>query len=965
MDKLQSFVKEHSSDYGSVPFWSWNDDLDPEYLKKQINDMHDIGMKGFFMHARSGLETEYLSEKWFECIDASVKEAEKLGMQAWIYDENGWPSGFAGGKLLTCDENYAHYLKYEVLDHFDGTALGVYSIFDGKVRRLDGPDPAVKQYHTVYRCADDSYVDTMNPEITRKFIEFTHEEYKKRFGKYFGNVMPGFFTDEPQYYRWGTVWSDLFPAAFAERFGYDVMSALPALFTDFDGACEFRYDYYLLCHEMFTDNFTKVIYDWCEENGVKLTGHFVEETSLSGQMWCCGGIMPQYEYQQYPGVDHLGKISGNDIAPKQVGSVLAQLGKKRALAEIFACCGWEITPTELKRIGEHFYFGGVNLMCQHLYPYSERGQRKRDYPAHYSEHNSYYKEFRAFNDYFNKLGCALSYGKEYVNVLVVHPIHSAYLTYKRKEDYATVADLQQSIQRLNDCLLQNQITFHFGDEKIMARHARVEGDKLIVGNCAYDTVVLPLLYTIDSSTADLLREYLANGGKLINYADTLPDRIDGRKADLSWLRPNMKIGEICEGNHVTVRYEGAEALDIRLMERETDEGRMYFLFNDSRRPRSNVQVTVKGAKALSVFDLDTLEYHGLNGTESDKGLTVSLDFENASSFILLEKETKAEKAAEKKPITVTGLKLLDTTENALPLDYAEISYDGVNYGPRSPLMQIKDNLLYDRYKGRMWLRFRFTVDSMPETLLCVTEPMNYTSITLNGHPLGEVVGWRFDRSFEARDALPFVRSGENELILSYDYFQRDYVYHVLYGGVSESLRNCLNFDCEVEIPYLFGRFCVRTDAPFEPRYHDYCVYDESGTFVIESPHDPTVWDNLCAGGYTFFNGIMDIEVEHKNDGTELFLPGSYPTAQVFVNGNFAGRLMFKQHIALSGSLTGKDDRITVKVWATNRNLMGPHHCTEPEVYVTPPSFCFEKEWKGDQCAGYRHTYSFKRFGFDV
>ena len=81
-----------------VPFWSWNDKLEPDELRRQIGAMQDAGMGGFFMHARGGLETEYLSEDWFRAVEASVDEAKKRGMQAWCYDENGWPSGFAGGK---------------------------------------------------------------------------------------------------------------------------------------------------------------------------------------------------------------------------------------------------------------------------------------------------------------------------------------------------------------------------------------------------------------------------------------------------------------------------------------------------------------------------------------------------------------------------------------------------------------------------------------------------------------------------------------------------------------------------------------------------------------------------------------------------------------------------------------------------------------------------------------------------
>lgn len=84
----------HMKDYNPLPFWSWNDKLEKEKLIDQIHWMNENCMGGFFMHARSGLMTEYLSEDWMQCIEACADEAEKLGMKAWIYDENGWPSGF-------------------------------------------------------------------------------------------------------------------------------------------------------------------------------------------------------------------------------------------------------------------------------------------------------------------------------------------------------------------------------------------------------------------------------------------------------------------------------------------------------------------------------------------------------------------------------------------------------------------------------------------------------------------------------------------------------------------------------------------------------------------------------------------------------------------------------------------------------------------------------------------------------
>ena len=90
-------------------------------------------------------------------------------------------------------------------------------------------------------------------------------------------------------------------------------------------------------------------------------------------MWCCAGLMDFYEYEHIPGVDWLGRTCANELLPKQVGSASEQLGKKHVMTETFACCGWDVTPAELKRITQWQYVNGVNLMCTHLSPYSIRG----------------------------------------------------------------------------------------------------------------------------------------------------------------------------------------------------------------------------------------------------------------------------------------------------------------------------------------------------------------------------------------------------------------------------------------------------------------------------------------------------------------------------------------------------------------------------------------------------------------
>ena len=99
MHEIIQKIKNINRKYRPIPFWSWNDKLTSDLLKWQIQEMVQAGIGGYFMHARGGLETEYLSAEWMECVDICIKEGRKNHLDSWIYDEVGWgTSGFGTGK---------------------------------------------------------------------------------------------------------------------------------------------------------------------------------------------------------------------------------------------------------------------------------------------------------------------------------------------------------------------------------------------------------------------------------------------------------------------------------------------------------------------------------------------------------------------------------------------------------------------------------------------------------------------------------------------------------------------------------------------------------------------------------------------------------------------------------------------------------------------------------------------------
>ena len=100
--------------YRPSPFWSWNDKLDEEELRWQVQEFADKGFGGYFMHSRVGLVTSYLSSEWMDCVHACLEEGKKQNLESWLYDEDKWPSGFAGGLVPAKSDKYRiRFLRME------------------------------------------------------------------------------------------------------------------------------------------------------------------------------------------------------------------------------------------------------------------------------------------------------------------------------------------------------------------------------------------------------------------------------------------------------------------------------------------------------------------------------------------------------------------------------------------------------------------------------------------------------------------------------------------------------------------------------------------------------------------------------------------------------------------------------------------------------------------------------------
>ena len=929
---IKLMKKDIPNKYKAFPFWSWNDELEEEELIRQIDWMHDNGIGGFFMHARGGLTTPYLGDKWFKCVEACLKRAKELDMEAYAYDENGWPSGFAGGELLKEEENRDQYLTYKI-GEYDPKAYVSYDISTDKLIRTNKGSNNLNVYLNI----SNSTADICNKDVVRKFINLTHEQYKKHD---IYNNLRGFFTDEPQYYRWGSPYTRVMPSYFKEHYQEDILDRLGLLFVEKEGCRDFRYKFWKAMQDLMLNAFGKQIYDWCEDNGYYLTGHYVEENALFEQMWCNAGIMPFYEYEHIPGCDWLGRNIDSDVNPKQLGSVCAQLGKKQVMSEMFGCVGWDTTPLELKHIAEFLMVSGVNIMCHHLLPYSEHGQRKRDYPEHYSKVNPWVeKDFKSFNDYFSMLGYHLSNSTEVVNVGVFQPIRSCYFNYKRDNDSRSVQEIDDSYRDALNLLGEQHIPYHILDETIMAKHAHIEGKRLVVGNCAYDYVIFPsVVYTMDKTSEAIFREYVNQGGKVLLLGDK-PHYLEGQPFEYGFLNTNTSLEEMKE----SLDFVSSPSKQIRVSYR-LDENNKPYLYIVNLGDETELEISFKGYKSWK---------NDLN----DKVLGQKIHFDRYESMVLYPSNEEVKK---EEKLNVLKLKndfdITEPVDNYLLLDMIQYSKDGVHYSDPMNYMAVFSLLLEERYQGDIYLKYECDIKKIPSRCLALVEDLHNIEFLVNGVKI-EKCGFTQEKDLWTYNVQKALKTGLNELILHINFVQNEDVYFALFGeNVTESLRNCLAYPTTIEAIYLKGDFGV--DADFQDGEHENIVIANKFSIVEQPKHIK----ELIKGGFPFFRGDISLEqeIDIKDTNQLLVIDKRFQMLDVYVNDVFVDRLIFKYKLDLSKHLKVGKNKIRLVLSVSNRNLMGVHHNLEEEPLAIGP-YSFERMGSWDKKGNspwYKERYSF-------
>jgi len=946
--------------YCSAPLWVWNDMLTEKQIVDTLRDLAGQKVKQVFVHPRPGLMTPYLSEEWFRLWKVALKEAERLYMNVWIYDENSYPSGFAGGLVPEAmPESRGRGLvikEQESVGKLDENSVAAFRLTESGYVNVSGMARAgaqlpkgrylvasIRRAGTSPWYGGKFYVDVMYPGVTEKFLAITMDAYTREIGEHYGKRVPGVFTDEPHIAPAGGLpWTDDLPDVFEKRWGYSLIENLPSLVQPVGDFKQVRHNYIQVLLELFIERWARPYYEYCERHNIEFTGHYWEHEWPN----CLRSPdnMAMYAWHQRPAIDTLMNQYredthaqfGNVRAVKELSSVANQLGRKRTLCETYGAGGWDLRFEDMKRIGDWIYALGVNTLNEHLSYITIRGARKRDHPQSFSYHEPWWKAYYVMAEYFNRLSLIMSQGEQINRILVIEPTTSAWMYQGDSSQREKLNEIGNQFQQMIMSLEKAQVEYDIGCEDIIARHGSTEGTLFKVGQRAYDTVVLPpLTENLNLRTMALLDAYLEAGGVVVCCGEA-PSRIDGRSSNRgaeAARRTGWKQVEASEVPQILM----AGSKDGFTIERDKDDkgilfhhrraiedGEFLLIVNTSIDTPSAGVIKSTG-RCVERWDPRTAEISMYPFEKAGAGVKVRFELPPCGSLLLFMSKKAHEPVIEvEETARVVASRgepeISPTEENVLTLDYVDITAggqtkkniyfyqasqfafaeNGMGRNPWDSAVQLRDELIKKTFGPGSGFEatYRFTIQQqVPKRLWIVIERPDFYEITCNGKMVWcKKDSWWLDKTFGKIDIMEASKVGENTVTIKASPFT---IYH------------------ELEAAYVLGHFKLRAT--------------DSG-FVIVGGQEPAMelgsWKEQ---GYPFY--AAGVSYRQKFDiarpaGRYLVELRKWygSVAEITVNGVPAGYIAYQPwQCDVTELIKSGTNTVEVVVIGTLKNTLGPHH----------------------------------------
>ena len=970
------------ADDRGVTLWMLNDRLEHAELERQAQAIHAAGIGAVIMRTYVGLRTEYRGPEWQACVATMLRAARAAGLQ--VYVQAGYmPSGIPDLR----DEH---------------THRAVLALPRGAVRGADATLVAEDESSVYIEQPKRHVLDILSPAAVDEYLREAYERtWLTQFSAEFGATVTSVWVDEPHFSPPSLPWGATLIDRFRARWGYVIEQRVASLFRPIGEFAMVRHHYWRTVTELLLEGYFARVARWCEQHDVMFSGHLMGEDSLQSQIAYTGACMPLYSEMHLPGIDHL-TLSlrwscGGDtparfvMTPKQCSSAAHQHGRRRVLAEMYGVSTQAITFADRKRIADWFFVLGITTRCLHGTFYSLRGRRKRIYVPHLSYQQPWWPFNRVIADYCARISCLLRSGRYCADVLVIHPVESAYCFFQPASKQhegggppnAAVQTMNTAFARLSEHLMMIQRGFDYGDEHTLAAKGGVAGGMVSVGEMAYRVVVLPELATLRRETVELLTRFLDAGGVVVSTG-ALPTRIDGvETAAINALNTRMtRIENTPEALRAaldvacpaTVRVQAVrgDAAHVWLHERRDGACTVLFMTNTSADEDVTVDVRIAAVGAVEEWDPARGTVAPVAVAQTAAETSVRLAFAPAESHLLVLDRERAADSRAACVQSVTQRSAIDAAwrvrrcdPNALTLDFCRLSKGAAPFGPIIPVIAVQQILQEDEpYEGPITLRFAFNAASVPARICAVIEDADQCAIRVNGAPVAYAgLDYYFDRSFLPVDITALVQQGENTLDLSLDFKPLKapaFGLASLFANVAGS---------EIESVYLIGDFAVRGSLSPKAQRPESLRYAPAFTLAAESLGTS---GDLVADGYPFFAGRIELSADVMLDPAAdervlLRLPGLEAcVAHVAVNGQSAGACAWPPY-ALDVTPWVKRGRNTIQLTLTNtlRNLLGPHHRPLVEKEHAWGEIAFSGRYCRETNRGYDRWYNDRRVDTDA
>ncbi|MCP4611623.1 MAG: hypothetical protein GY845_23180 [Planctomycetes bacterium] len=956
--QVKTLFADPPREYSSAPLWVWNDMLTEQQIVSTMRDLASQKVMQVFVHPRPGLMTPYLSDDWFRLWKVALKEAERLDMNVWIYDENSYPSGFAGGLVPEAMPESRglglHFSEAKTPPKPDDKTLAVYRLtdngFENVTEQAKAAQPlpegrylvgSIRQAPTGGWFGGKYYVDLLAPGVTEKFIAITLDAYRRELGEHFGKRLPGVFTDEPHLSPAGGIhWSHRLPRDFKKRWGYDLIDNLPSLIRPIGDYKKVRHNFYQLLLELFIERWAKPCYEYCDQHNLEFTGHYWEHGWPGAGHG--GDNMAMYAWHHRPAIDTLmnqysestNAQFGNVRAVKELASVANQLGRTRTLCEAYGAGGWDLRFEDMKRIGDWLYVLGVNTLDEHLSYITIRGARKRDHPQSFSYHEPWWKAYNVMASYFTRLSAALSSGQQVNTVLLIEPTTTTWMYQPDSSQRAKLNKLGNEFQKMATALSKAQVEYDIGCEDIIARNGSVEETLFKVGKRNYEVVVIPpMTENLNSKTMSMLETYIRNGG-IVLCCDSPPSLVDGKPSNRAqllsqnsaWKRIDTTavpaiLTERSKGD-LTVQRDNEDKGILFHHRRRLDDGDILFLVNTSIDSSSTGSIA-SAMKGLEQWDLETGAAESYPFVAASGGIKAKFKLPPCGSLLLFLSKQRGRPVTPNLPKTskvqLAGkLNIKRVDLNVLTLDYVDIKAggeskenlyvyqanqlafrnNGMERNPWDSAVQFRDELITKKFDADSGFEatYRFTIEQrVPKPLYIVIERADLYTITCNGKEVSAPKGsWWLDKAFGKINITSAARVGENAVTIKASPMT---IYH------------------ELESAYVLGDFALKPA-------------DSGFTIIPAVPLKTGPWNQQ---GCPFYAAGLSYKrryrISRPSGKYVVSLPDWYGSvAEVRVNGKSAGHIYRQPWERDITKLISKGiNNIEVVVIGTLKNTLGPHH----------------------------------------